>query len=90
MLNDITGAVLSIAFVFAGFGALQYFGIFDITAYSLPFFQGFYTTYWMWLIPLAAIWMLAWLPRHKRQLQKIWNGWIVLVKYPYFLKMISS
>ncbi len=55
MLNDITGVVLSIALVFAGFGALQYFGIFDITAYSLPFFQGFYSTYWMWLIPLVAI-----------------------------------
>ena len=54
-LNDITGAVLSIALLFAGFGALQYFNIFDITAYSLPFFQGFYTTYWMWIIPLIAL-----------------------------------
>jgi len=55
MLNDITGAVLTIALLFAGFGALQYYNIFNITDYSLPFFHGFYTTYWMWLIPLVAI-----------------------------------
>ena len=54
VLNDITGAVIGVATIFGGFGILQFYGIFDITAYSLPFFHGFYTTYWMWLIPLIA------------------------------------
>ncbi len=55
ILNDVTGAVVAVASIFAGFGVLQYFGIFDITQYSGPFFYSLYNTYWVWLIPVLSL-----------------------------------
>ena len=54
-LNDETVFVALVALVFAVFGGLQYYGYFDITAYTQPFFQGLYETPWMAIIPILVL-----------------------------------
>lgn len=43
-----------VAFFIALFG-LQHYGIFDITIYTQPFFQGFYSTNYMFIVPLLVL-----------------------------------
>jgi hypothetical protein len=38
--------------------ASQYFNLFDITVYTKPFFQGLYTTQWVFLIPVLVLLVL--------------------------------
>ena len=53
-LNDAMALVVGLGSVILGLGALQYYGIFDITPYVAPFFQGLYDTLWMFAIPVIA------------------------------------
>jgi hypothetical protein len=41
--------------IVAGSGLAQYYGYFDITAYTQPFFQGMYGTFYMFLIPILLV-----------------------------------
>jgi hypothetical protein len=38
--------------IVGSFGLAQYYQIFDVTNYTQPFFQGMYSTYYMFLIPI--------------------------------------
>jgi hypothetical protein len=51
--------VLFIA-VAGGFGALQYFGFFDITLVTGVFYHGLYATYYVILIPVVVFGLLYW------------------------------
>ncbi len=37
----------------AGLAASQYYGIFNVTDYTVHFYHGFFQTQWMWIIPVA-------------------------------------
>lgn len=52
-LNDKKRVLITVAGIFAGFGALQYYKYFDFTVYTEPFFQSFYEQPWMVILPLA-------------------------------------
>ncbi|MEH6408776.1 MAG: DUF5687 family protein [Leeuwenhoekiella sp.] len=54
-LNDKTIFIIAFAGVIIGLGALQYYGYFDVTVYTAPFFQGLYETRWYFLIPLVVL-----------------------------------
>jgi hypothetical protein len=41
--------------IVVGSGLAQYYGYFDITAYTQPFFQGMYGTFYMFLIPISLV-----------------------------------
>lgn len=53
-LNDQTVAVLIAALIIAVLGGLQYYGYFDITAFTTPFFHGMYTELWPALLPILV------------------------------------
>ncbi|AWH84466.1 hypothetical protein HYN59_04740 [Flavobacterium album] len=58
--KDWVFAVILVFFV--GIGALQYYQLFDITIITSIFYHGFYSTYYMFLIPiaiLAALWIIT-------------------------------
>lgn len=59
VLNDITGVVIAVALVIAGLGAAQYYELFNFTTYTTPFFEGMYTTYWVWLLPVIALFFIV-------------------------------
>lgn len=46
-----------VGFFIALFG-LQYYGYFDITTFTQPFFQGLYSTYYLFLIPVILLFVL--------------------------------
>lgn len=50
-----------VAIIVIGFGVAQYYGWFDVTVYTAVFFNGLYDTYYMVLIPLAAVTILYYL-----------------------------
>ncbi len=54
-LNDAMLLVIGLGTIIIGLGAMQYYGIFDVTPYTAVFFQGLYDTIWMVLIPIAAL-----------------------------------
>ncbi|MGB5942577.1 MAG: DUF5687 family protein [Leeuwenhoekiella sp.] len=54
-LNDLLSVVLVVGGIIGVLGAAQYYGYFDVTEYTQPFFQALYETYWMWLIPLVVM-----------------------------------
>ena len=54
-LNDKTTFVLILGSVFVILGGLQYYGYFDITAYTQPFFQGLYETPWFAIFPILVL-----------------------------------
>lgn len=58
-LNDKLWLVLSVGGVFALLGFAQYFGYYDITAFTQPFFQGLYESLWPVLFPLALLGTVA-------------------------------
>lgn len=62
LLNNKDGLfAIFIAFLM-GFGALQYYSVFDITMFTTPFYHGLYSTMYMILIPviaLAALWVFT-------------------------------
>lgn len=52
LLNDKDNLVYIVGVVLAIFGGLHYFGYFDITQFTAPFFQGLYETSYLFLIPV--------------------------------------
>ncbi|MCA0348416.1 MAG: DUF5687 family protein [Bacteroidetes bacterium] len=44
--------------IVGGFGLAQYYGWFDVTVYTSPFFQGMYDTSYLFLFPIAALVLL--------------------------------
>lgn len=58
-LNDKLWFVISVAAIFAGLGYAQYAGMFDITAYTYPFFQSLYELRWPVLFPIVALCIAA-------------------------------
>ncbi|WP_299761695.1 DUF5687 family protein [uncultured Dokdonia sp.] len=54
-LNDETVFVVLFGAAFIILGGLQYYGYFDITAYTGPFFQGLYETPWLAIIPMVVL-----------------------------------
>ncbi len=41
--------------IVAVFGGLQYYGFFDITSYTGPFFDALFNTYWAFVIPIIVL-----------------------------------
>ena len=62
-VNNFVNIVLSnkdnLLAVFVGiaavFGGLQYYGFFDITSYTGPFFDALFNTYWAFVIPIMVL-----------------------------------
>ncbi len=54
-LNDKLWLVLSVGAIFAALGFAQYYGYFDITAFTQPFFQGLYEYMWPVIFPIALL-----------------------------------
>ncbi|RMB57979.1 hypothetical protein EAX61_10145 [Dokdonia sinensis] len=54
-LNDKTVFVVLLGLVFAVFGGLQYYGYFDLTTFTQPYFQGLYEKPWMLIFPLIVL-----------------------------------
>ena len=50
--DNLFGIFLAIAAVLGG---LQYYGLFNITDYSAPFFNAIFSTYWAFIIPVLAL-----------------------------------
>lgn len=55
LINNKDVVFYSVLAVFAGLGLTQYYNIFDITAYTQPFFQGMYDTNYLFLIPVILL-----------------------------------
>ena len=53
-LNDAMPLVVGVASVIIGLGALQYYGIFDVTPYTGVYFQGLFEQLWMFAIPVLV------------------------------------
>lgn len=58
-LNDKLWLVLSVTGVFAAFGFAQYYGYFDVTSFTRPFFQGMYEHLWTVLFPIVLLGIVA-------------------------------
>ena len=58
-LNIVLSNIDKLFVVFVGIalvlGAAQYYQLFDITVFTTPFFQGFYSTKWIFLIPVLVL-----------------------------------
>lgn len=58
-LNIILSNIDKLFVVFIGLilalGAAQYYKVFDVTTFTTPFFEGFYDTKWMFLIPVLVL-----------------------------------
>ena len=52
LLNNKDSVFYSILAVVASFGLAQYYQVFDVTNYTQPFFQGMYSTNFLFLIPI--------------------------------------
>ncbi|AWI25054.1 DUF5687 family protein [Flavobacterium pallidum] len=55
LLNNKDNLFAIFLVVVAALGASQYYDLFDITAYTAVFFDGLYTSGWMFALPLAAV-----------------------------------
>lgn len=55
LLNNKNSVFYPLLIILAGFGIAQYYDIFDVTTYTQPFFQGFYATSYLFLIPLFLV-----------------------------------
>jgi len=55
LINNKDVVFYSVLAVFAGLGLTQYYNIFDITAYTQPFFQGMYDANYLFLIPVILL-----------------------------------
>lgn len=53
LINNKDSILYPLAIVILGFGAAHYYKVFDITQYTAVFFQGLYTTYYLFLIPIV-------------------------------------
>lgn len=62
LLNNKDSLLAVFTVLLLGFGALQYYNVFDITTYTSVFYHGLYSTYYMVAIPvitLAVLWVLT-------------------------------
>ncbi|TVZ52697.1 DUF5687 family protein [Dokdonia sp. Hel_I_53] len=57
--NDKLWLVIAVGVLFAGLGYAQYTGIFDITSFTQPFFQGLYELKWTVIFPIALLIIVA-------------------------------
>lgn len=55
LINNKNAVFYSVLAVFAGLGLTHYYNIFDITAYTQPFFQGMYDTNYLFLLPVFLL-----------------------------------
>ncbi|TDP60004.1 DUF5687 family protein [Flavobacterium dankookense] len=55
LINNKDAVFYSVLAVFAGLGLTHYYNIFDITAYTQPFFQGMYDTNYLFLLPVLFL-----------------------------------
>jgi multisubunit Na+/H+ antiporter MnhC subunit len=55
LINNKDAVFYGVLVVFSGLAATQYYNIFDITAYTQPFFQGMYDTNYLFLIPVVLL-----------------------------------
>jgi len=55
LINNKDAVFYSVLAVFAGLGLTHYYNIFDITAYTQPFFQGMYDTNYLFLLPVILL-----------------------------------
>ena len=58
MMNNLDSVFYPLAAILITLGASQYYGWFDITAYTQPFFQQLYETPWTAIIPWIALVLL--------------------------------
>jgi len=58
LANNKDWVFMAILAVFAGIAGLQYYQVFDVTIVTSIFYHGFYATYYMFLIPVAALALL--------------------------------
>ncbi len=54
LLNNKDSVFYSVLVVVAGCGLAQYYKVFDVTNYTAPFFEGLYTTPYLFIIPIMA------------------------------------
>ncbi len=54
LLNNKDSVFYSVLVVVVGCGVAQYYNVFDATIYTAPFFNGLYTTSYLFVIPLLA------------------------------------
>ncbi|MBY8963308.1 hypothetical protein KJK34_11135 [Flavobacterium sp. D11R37] len=62
LLNNKDSLLAVFTALLLGFGALQYYSVFDVTTYTSVFYHGLYATYYMVVIPviaLLALWVLT-------------------------------
>lgn len=52
LLNNKNNVFYTLLAIVVSLGVAQYYKFFDITNYSQPFFQGMYSTYYMFLVPI--------------------------------------
>ncbi len=54
LVNNKDNLIYLIGGTLAILGGLHYFGYFDITTYTAPFFQGLYNTVYIWMLPVLV------------------------------------
>ena len=57
-LNDAMALVIGLGSVVAGLGALQYYGVFDVTSYTAVYFQGLFEQLWLFIVPVIIAFLL--------------------------------
>ena len=57
-LNDAMALVIGLGSVVAGLGALQYYGVFDVTSYTAVYFQGLFEQLWLFIVPVLIAFLL--------------------------------
>lgn len=60
LINDNDYVFVIFLAIIAGFGALQFYGYFDLTLVTGVFYHGLYTTFYMILFPVIAFAVLYW------------------------------
>ena len=58
-LNDKLLLVIGVGAIFAALGLAQYYGYFDITSFTQPFFQGLYEQPWTAIFPIVLLIVVA-------------------------------
>ncbi len=58
-LNDKLWLVIAVGIFVAALGYTQYMGIFDVTTFTQPFFQGLYEVKWTVIFPIVLLVMVA-------------------------------
>ena len=62
LLNNKDGLFIAFILIVGGFGTLQYYDVFDITSITSPFYYGFFSTSYMFIVSiaiLAGLWVVT-------------------------------